>query len=312
MIERCFIDNIDIYERFGVVIKSGGYKDLLTFPALKDPEANDWPEEDGVEVDLDLPVLQIKTVTIPFMATKPTVDANEFISFVCKPGKHTIHIPCLDKSWILRVHSQSEYTIKPQVTSFSLQFTDDQPSGARNTNYPRPEGGGIPVISSGYDIDAIPFEHYGIVVEEALNDLLKAPTIKQNLTRSFATSDGQLYDTATVVFNKKESTFKCCFVTASVNTFWDCYHAFFNDLIQPGERILYCEYTGEEYPCYYKKSSNFNIEEMDGRFVCTFNLTFEFICFRIGETEYILATEDNCHIVLEDGETRVDLRVNNF
>lgn len=309
---KCFIDNIDIYERFGVVIKANGYKDLLTFPALKEPDENDWPEEDGVEVDLEAPSLQIKTVSIPFVAANPSIDANEFISFVCKPNYHTIYIPSLGKEWKLRITSQPEHVIKPQVTNFNLQFTDDEPSSARMKSYTSSDGGGVPIISSGYEIDAIPFEQYGIVVESGLSDLLKAPTIKQNLTRSFATSDGQRYDTATVVFNKKESTLNCCFITASVEKFWECYNAFFNDLIQPGERLLYCEHTDEEYPCYYKKSSNFNIEEMNDRFVCTFNLTLEFISFRIGETEYILATEDNRHIVLEDGETRIDLRANNF
>ena len=57
MTETIYIDDIDIYARYGVVITSGGYDGLLAFPALKDPEANDWPEEDGVEVDLSDPKL---------------------------------------------------------------------------------------------------------------------------------------------------------------------------------------------------------------------------------------------------------------
>lgn len=37
----CYIDGIDIYQKFGVVISWGGYGELLTFPPLKTPPAND-------------------------------------------------------------------------------------------------------------------------------------------------------------------------------------------------------------------------------------------------------------------------------
>jgi len=308
---RFYIDNIDIYERFGVAIKEGGYKDLLTFPALKEPEKNDWPEEDGVEVDLESPAIQVKTVTIPFSATNPAIEANEFIHFISQPGYRTLRLSDLNKEWTLRINSQTESNYNPQVTNFSLQFTDDTPSGAKEESYTNPNGGGISILDTGYELDGVPFSKYGIVVEEGLNDLLKSPTIKQNLTRSFSASDGQEYDEEVVVFNSKEVTFKCCFITSSVTAFWQCYTAFFNDLIQPEERILYCDYTGKEYPCFYKKSSNFNIEQMNTRFICTFSLTLELISFRIGETEYLLTTEGNQYIVLEDGETQVDMQLNN-
>ena len=43
--------------------------------------------------------------------------------------------------------------------------------------------------------------------------------------------------------------------------------------------------------------------------VLEFDLTFVFTVFRIGETEYILATEDGEWIVLEeDGETCIDMK----
>jgi len=308
---KYYIDNIDIYSRFGIMIKDGSYKDLLAFPALKDPEKNDWPEEDGIEPDLDSPVLEPKTVTISFTTTNPNIEANEFIHFISQPGYRTLYIVELNKKWILRLNSQGESNYHPQATTFSLQFVDDIPSESRKKNYPSASGGGIPVINTGYEMDSIPFSQYGIVVESGLNDILKSPTIKPNLIRNFQTSDGQEYDKETIVFNSKEVTLTCSFITSSVKNFWECYTAFFNDLIQPGERFLYCDHTGEEYPCYYKKSSGFNIEEKDIRFICTFNLTLEFISSRINETEYLLTTEDNRHIVLEDGETVVDMKINN-
>ena len=50
MINNLYIDDQPARSQFGVWITRGGYSGLLAFPALKEPEANDWPEEDGVEV----------------------------------------------------------------------------------------------------------------------------------------------------------------------------------------------------------------------------------------------------------------------
>ena len=49
MIDNCYIDGISICNRFGVWVTKGGYNGLLAFPAMKEPESNDWPEEDGIE-----------------------------------------------------------------------------------------------------------------------------------------------------------------------------------------------------------------------------------------------------------------------
>lgn len=37
-----YIDGEDMYLRFGAVLISGGYDDILTFPSLKEPDKNDW------------------------------------------------------------------------------------------------------------------------------------------------------------------------------------------------------------------------------------------------------------------------------
>lgn len=51
----CYIDGIDIYDEFGVIVEGDGYDELLSFPSLKEPDKNDWPEENGIEVDLSEP-----------------------------------------------------------------------------------------------------------------------------------------------------------------------------------------------------------------------------------------------------------------
>ncbi len=308
---RILIDSVDIYDRYGVTIRKGGYKDLLTFPALKEPQKNDWPEEDGVEVDLDRPVLEVKTVTIPFIAADEAIEPGDFLNFISQPGYRTLSISSLGKEWKLRMTSHTEHTKSYRHTVFSIQFTDDFPQGSRSDNYLPVEEEVAGLGTSVYRLDDVPFSYYGIVVEKGLSNILKAPSIKQNLTRTFVTSDGQVYDATVVVFNSKEVTLKSIFVTQSPEQFWECYTAFFNDLIKPGERQLYCDYTGEEYPCYYKRSGNFQIEQMEGRFICLFDLTLEFTSFRISETEYLLTTEDDNTVTLPDGETAIDMQIFN-
>ena len=50
-----YIDGKDAYTDFGVWITEGGYDGLLPFPELVEPARNDWPDEDGIEPDLEKP-----------------------------------------------------------------------------------------------------------------------------------------------------------------------------------------------------------------------------------------------------------------
>ena len=94
-----------------------------------------------------------------------------------------------------------------------------------------------------------------------------------------------------------------------MTTFWSCYDALLDALIQPGERSLYVDYNVEEYPCYYKRTSGWKLESLRGRMVVTFNLTLEFTVFRMDGIDYLLATEVGELVVTEDGEYYIDLNI---
>ena len=57
-----YIDGKDAYTDFGVWITEGGYDGLLPFPELVEPARNDWPDEDGIEPDLEKPTLKPRPV----------------------------------------------------------------------------------------------------------------------------------------------------------------------------------------------------------------------------------------------------------
>ena len=50
-----------------------GLDSLFSFPAIKEPESNDWPEEDGLEVDLETIHLQATEVSLTFLLIIPMI-----------------------------------------------------------------------------------------------------------------------------------------------------------------------------------------------------------------------------------------------
>lgn len=304
MRNNCYIDGISTWDKFGVWVTKGGYSDLLTFPALVDPDKNDWPEEDGVEVDLTEPRLQPKEITISFLASKADIDVCDFIAFISAPGYHTLRVPSLNRSWRLRLSTHTKNVRYRNACDFSLTFVEDVPV-RHAVSLPDP---GLMIRDCGYELDGVSFADYGVVIDTAKDELLKSPAVKKNLNRKVKILDGQIYDAEHLVFNSKESTFKCHFKAVSIAAFWKCYDAFFSALIQPEERQLYVDSLSETYPCYYKKSSGFKILSLRGPVIVEFNLTLVFTVFRINEMEYLLATEDGRFILTEDGEHLIDMK----
>ena len=71
--DRLYIDGLDAFTNFGLLILSGGYNELLAYPPLKPVAYNDWQEEDGIEPDLSNPKLDTKTFSIRFGTLRHTI-----------------------------------------------------------------------------------------------------------------------------------------------------------------------------------------------------------------------------------------------
>lgn len=299
MKEQLFIDKEEVFTRFGVSLGAGAFDELLAFPALKEPAKNNWPEEEGIEVDLETPCLQPKEVSLSFLREGPESAADSFIAFVGRPGYRTFRIPALQKEWRLRLLSQSTLQLNDaQAAAFTLKLADDFPyrpvGGAA-------AGGGLGLPVSDFTLDGVSLERYGLVVESGRDECLRSASVKQGLTRQFAGSDGVLYDTGQVVFDSKEVTLRCCLAAVSMERFWACYDAFFHALVQPGERLLRFEPEGRAYACYYKQTSGFRLLSSDGPVVAGFSLALVFTALqtRSGVT-YLLAAEDGAAVATED------------
>ena len=66
MKRQLLIDRIDTYISLGICITKGSYNNLVAFPTMKEPDKNNWPEEDGQEFDLSSPTLDTAEVSIEF------------------------------------------------------------------------------------------------------------------------------------------------------------------------------------------------------------------------------------------------------
>ncbi|MCL3851454.1 hypothetical protein M1P97_09165 [Parabacteroides sp. GYB001] len=297
-----YIDEIDIFSAYGANV-TDGLDSLFLFPAIKEPESNDWPEEDGIEVDLETVHLQAKDITLTFMADNP----NDLIARVSEPGYHTIRVTAYNKEWSVRLSSQPSNKIIKQAAAFSLKFTEDQPERPIRPDSYTP---GTWVKDTGHYIDEVNLKNYGVEVYEGIDEITKSPTVKQNLLRGdISVIDGQIYDTGSLVFNNKDVTFKCLFVASNMVNFWSCYNAFFSKIIEPNERSLTVEATGLTYPVYYKKTGNFKIRSSKNKIMIEFSLTLGFTSFRVEGKQYILAAEDGRYVVTEDGLNYIDMNI---
>ena len=298
MNNNLYIDDLNVLGRFGCRVTRGGYNDLLAFPAMKAPERNDWPEEDGIEVDLSDPKLQPREIAISFLSDSNS-QASDLIAYLSDKGLHTFRVPALGREWQLRLADHPGNRVYPSATSFTLKFVEDLPV--------RPTAGvcdpDVWLPESRYKLDGKPIGRYGVYVYESRNALLRNPAAKVNLQRKIASIDGQIYDAEHLVFQPKEVTFKCFLKTIRKDAFWQCWDSFFADLIAPGERRLFVEEIGKSYPCYYKKMSNCKLLTLGEPMVMQFDLTLVFTSFRLFETDYFLATEDDMFIVTEEMES---------
>ena len=296
-----YIAGKDAYTDFGVWITEGGYDGLLPFPEMVEPDRNDWPDEDGIEPDLEKPTLNPRELIITFVRSVEGRSAGALVEHLSKPGYHAFRIPSLGREWSLRLIQSPAYEDWDTLEAFTLRFAEDQP--VRPSFMAIPEGGGWYVPLSEYELDGVPLDRYGVMVTEGRAEIMRSPTVKTNLSRTVLDVDGRIYDAG------KEVTLKCCLIAGSMTAFWNCYDALLHALIQPGERSLYEDSNVEEYPCYYKRTSGWRLESLRGRVVVTFSLALEFTVFRLGGTDYLLATEDGDLIVTEDGEYYIDLNI---
>lgn len=250
MVKNLYIDGIDVRDAFGVWVQKGGYDDLFTFPPMKPPYFNDWPEQHGIEVDLKAPTLAPLSVRVQLIASGSNANVPGFIEQLSKPGYRACRFPTLDREFKLRYSECVDFEQVGDVSVFSMQFELDEPKRVDPATWLAP---GVPVRASAYELDGTNFADFGLFVRMGKGSLLCPAPAKQNLTRDISVLDGRIYDTEKTYRNAKEITLQCALKAASMSRLWSCRDAFFNQLIAPGEHKI--TYAGAEYPVFYNETT---------------------------------------------------------
>lgn len=305
MTGKLFIDSVDIYTTYGIFVVANGHNDLVCYPALKDVEQNVWPDEDGIEADLTSPVLDSKEFYLR-MAYGAGGRFDSFIQMLSNGAYHTWLFQEIGRSYMLRLVGQPDLSALNTIGVFTLTLADDYPM--KDYTYQAPLSNIVP--DTGYQLDGTDLSEYGItVLQGSRNEVMIAPAIKRNLIINIKSSEGAVYDGQAVKFQAKDVRLRCLMRAETLQELWRNYDAFLYDLVRPGERLLYVDDTGYEYPCFYRRAE---VSEFyaTGKIWLRFDITLTFTSFRLEGEEYVLVAENGYMLITEQDNYAIDLSTN--
>jgi len=301
------VDNVNIYENYGVFVTEKGYRELVNFPASKKIEINNWQEEDGIEVDEKKTVFDGRELSITFGCHNDFKSTWGFIEFLYDNAYHIFDFVAISRKIKLRLVSQPNIKDFGKINSFSLLFINDLPI-KETTGIPDTPVTEIPYISNvpttGYKLDNYDLSTYGIsVLEGTKSDFLKMPNVKKNLTIKTENSDGVNYDNLTYHrYEQKEVKLNCIMRANSNKEFWVQYDAFYNHQLRNNNtniKTLEVPFIDKLFQCYYKNCSTNDFIITDSKIWFRFVLTFVIIEFRLKTENILLSSEDDDIIELE-------------
>jgi hypothetical protein len=121
-----YIDAIDLYNTYGVTIKAGS-NDLLRFPKRKDSISHNWPDQNGIDIDL-------KRVMYTNGEQDFTNKYMAFLSHLARPGTRRIEISEVGKSFHVYYKDCTNFvrhtrikTVTKVVCEFSLVLVEVSP-----------------------------------------------------------------------------------------------------------------------------------------------------------------------------------------
>jgi hypothetical protein len=278
MKHNLIIDELDAYSEYGVSVinTSGGtYASLLTYPVMKKVNVNDWPEEDGIEPDLDAPSLDVREVNLRFICETNAGGAG-FFTKLADGAYHLFNFPKLGRSFRLRLTTESKTVTIKTYRDMTLRFINDTPINENYTYLAPSSTVLLPDLS--LSIDGTNIRQYGMSARgNYMSEILRAPDTKPNLTQSFNNKNGAEYDDNFVVYKSKNVKINMLMCASTLDEFWRNYDALIYDLSRPNLRVLTAK--GKNYNCYYQNAAitEFHVENP---IWLAFSITFVFTNFR--------------------------------
>lgn len=313
------MDGVDVYATYGAFVVQDGYKGLVQWPALKEPDSNDWAEEDGIEVDLSAPVLDSKEVRLE-MAFLGDDGYHGFVEALLLTTWHDFDFREIGRACWLRLVSQSGLSRVQGLSKCTFRFSDDEPLRGYTYQPPRLSDvlriefelstgnlyevtGTREPVPGQYAVDGRDLAEYGArVLKGALPTVTALPEVKGALEIESRYLPGTSYDGGGIVrLSDRSITLPLLMRAETLGGLWRNYDALLYDLVRPGEHRLSFrgESHGIEHLVYYESCS-----------VDRFYATDIWLEFRIGlhVTNWGrpfgiagIALEDGRDLALEDG-----------
>ena len=248
--DRLYIGVADVLEYSYVCTAFGGFDELIAFPPLKTPPANDWHEERGFDPDLSDPVLDTREVTLRLSATDQ-LDYYGAIGMLEVSPVIDVRATSIGRSWSLRFIAP---TGGANASTFGLKFADDTPMQGYTYQPPNAEKEREWILSTSRRDDFVitespkrSFADYGArVLGDVVDEMERRNEVKTGLLRKFSTKPGAFYDKAAMFFEKGgDRQVQLLMRADTLAELWRNYDALLFDLIRPGARLY------KEAPFYY-------------------------------------------------------------
>lgn len=308
---RLLIDGVDAWGRWGVYVVEQGWNELIALPPLKEPEETDWAEEDGVEVDLNAPLLDAREVDIEFAFRDGYVNYLAFVQFLSDGVYHEFDCAYIGRSYTLRMVGSQSLDYVKLVGKGSITFADDVPLDISDVSVDVETGRSD---ETGWQLDGVDLlSGWGVrVLAGSLAEVLEPSALKERLLWNQSDEAGQVYDSDTdeeedngTAWDRKEVTLNCLMRAGSQVALWAQWDALLAALVQSGERSLYVEELGKTFPCYYSECEveRFYPAEDEQAAWLEFGLTLVFTgAGAVNTDDVLLAAEDDCYVITEVGE----------
>lgn len=239
------INNTDIQTLHAKLVE-GSLASLLSYPALKSLNKNDWAEESGSEYDLSAPQLSAKEITIQLLLPESLYPNLVTLLSVRAYADYTFDF--INLTYRLRLVGLSKAQVSGGYVTADIRLSDDFP--LRGYTYQAPNLGGYVRVIQNIYIDNVSLSKYGVAILEGTDqEMIAAGNAKVPYTAQNNTMQGLIADNGAVFFQEHTANLKC-FMYLPITDFIKGYFALLYDLVRPDERTL--SYQGKSYKCIYK------------------------------------------------------------
>ena len=236
------INNIDIQTLHAKLVE-GSLASLLSYPALKSLNKNDWAEESSSEYDLSAPQLSAKEITLQLLLPESLYPNLVTPLSVRAYANYTFDF--INLTYRLRLIGLSKTQVSGGYVTADIRLSDDLPLQGYTYQAPTLTTHNVEAY-----IDSKNLTQYGItLLEGTQQELITAGNAKTPYTAQNSTMSGLIAADVPIYFQERTATLKC-FMYLPITNFTKGYFALLYDLVRPGERTL--NYQGKSYKCIYK------------------------------------------------------------